>query len=264
MPSTGPRAVFLPGHGPCPRNVHPPARPGPRDHEPPRVARNDQTSTGKRHDITIEPGVYIEGFGGIASKIRSPCASGLRGAHATSKSCASSSECQQCGPPGAGLLAYLLRIGIHTSIATSLETPRESRGAGRQHVPDFFPQPAHVAGVHARRDEILALQRARERLDLLPLVIHVNYLINLASLDPALRERSITSFRGELERAEAIGAEHLVTPPWKLFVARPIDQALAHLSSRWPKRRTEGSAPHVTVLLENTAGYGAQIGSRLG
>jgi len=38
------------------------------------------------------------------------------------------------------------------------------------------------------RDEIAALRRARERLDLRPLVIHVNYLINLASLDPVISE----------------------------------------------------------------------------
>ena len=60
---------------------------------------------------------------------------------------------------------------------------------------------------------IAAFRRARERLDLRPLAIHVNYLINLASIDPVIREKSITAFRGELERAEAIGAEYLVTHP---------------------------------------------------
>jgi Xaa-Pro aminopeptidase len=34
-------------------------------HEPPRVGKNDQTVLEKGMAITIEPGVYIEGFGGI-------------------------------------------------------------------------------------------------------------------------------------------------------------------------------------------------------
>jgi deoxyribonuclease-4 len=49
------------------------------------------------------------------------------------------------------------------------------------------------------------LARVRQKLDLTPLVIHDNYLINLASIDPAIRSKSIACFRGELERAVAIG-----------------------------------------------------------
>ena len=58
--------------------------------------------------------------------------------------------------------------------------------------------------------QILLLRAARERFDLRPLVVHVNYLTNLASLDPVIRSKSIESFRGELVRTAAIGAEYLV------------------------------------------------------
>ncbi len=57
------------------------------------------------------------------------------------------------------------------------------------------------------------LDHVRDKLDLRPLVIHVNYLINLASIDPDIRSKSIAAFRGELERAELIGAEYLVAHP---------------------------------------------------
>ena len=57
---------------------------------------------------------------------------------------------------------------------------------------------------------ILLLNRAREKHDLHPLVIHDNYLINLASAHDHIRQKSIEAFRGELERAIAIGAEYLV------------------------------------------------------
>src|SRR6202008_4776213 len=62
-------------------------------------------------------------------------------------------------------------------------------------------------------NDIRRLTAARERLDLNPLVIHTNYLVNLASLDPETRTKSITSFRGELDRAKAIGADYLVVHP---------------------------------------------------
>ena len=42
---------------------------------------------------------------------------------------------------------------------------------------------------------------------------HDSYLINLASPDPLLRERSIASFAAELERCTALGVELLVTHP---------------------------------------------------
>jgi len=61
--------------------------------------------------------------------------------------------------------------------------------------------------------DIRRFRGARERLDLYPLAIHVNYLVNLATLDPTIRERSVISFRGELDRAAAIGAEYLVLVP---------------------------------------------------
>ena len=154
-----------------------------------------------------------------------------------------------------------MRIGIHTSIATSLENAAlKAVELGANTFQIFSASPRMWRASMPRRDEILAQQRARERLDLLPLVIHVNYLINLASLDPVLREKSITSFRGELERAEAIGAEYLVTHPGS-YRGQPI--ALAAFVLGMAEAADGGIAPHVTVLLENTAGYGAQIGSRL-
>ncbi|MGD0871493.1 MAG: hypothetical protein ABSB88_18220 [Bryobacteraceae bacterium] len=45
-----------------------------------------------------------------------------------------------------------------------------------------------------------ALREIRRRHDIQPLAIHVNYLVNLASRDPAIRAKSLETFRGELER----------------------------------------------------------------
>ena len=112
-----------------------------------------------------------------------------------------------------------------------------------------------------RRDDVAAFQRARERYDLRPLVIHTNYLINLASLDPVNRRLSVAAFRGELERAGVIGAEYLVTHPGS-FKGQPIEHSLGAFALGLAEA-AEGLARQVTVLLENTAGSGFHIGGRL-
>jgi deoxyribonuclease-4 len=106
------------------------------------------------------------------------------------------------------------------------------------------------------------LQQARQRFDLRPLAIHVNYLINLASLDPEVRPKSIVAFRGELERAAIIGAEYLVLHPGN-YRGCSVEEGIAAFVLGL-KEAAEGlRMPGLTVLLENTAGSGASLGSRL-
>jgi deoxyribonuclease-4 len=57
------------------------------------------------------------------------------------------------------------------------------------------------------------MRRLRENYDLKPLVIHTNYLVNLASTTPLFLKKSIEAFRGELQRALAICADYLVLHP---------------------------------------------------
>lgn len=110
-------------------------------------------------------------------------------------------------------------------------------------------------------EQIRLLRRARERFDLYPLAIHVNYLVNLASLDPVIRARSIASFRDELLRGAAIGAEYLVLHPGS-YKGQSIDEGIAAFVQGLRDAAAGVSREGVTVLLENTVGCGAQIGGR--
>ena len=110
-------------------------------------------------------------------------------------------------------------------------------------------------------EQIRSLRRVRERLDLYPLAIHVNYLVNLASLDPAIRAQSIASFRAELQRAAAIGAEYLVVHPGS-YKGQSLQDGIAAFVLGLRDAARDAARDGVTVLLENTAGCGAQIGGR--
>ena len=113
------------------------------------------------------------------------------------------------------------------------------------------PDPADIRG----------LARVRERLDLTPLVIHDNYLINLASADAEIRAKSILAFRGELERAAAIGAEYLVAHPGS-YKGQLLEEGLCAVVQGLAEAALGIDAPHLMLLLECTAGSGSAIGSR--
>jgi deoxyribonuclease-4 len=110
--------------------------------------------------------------------------------------------------------------------------------------------------------QVKQLKAARERLDLRPLAIHVNYLVNLASLDPTIRARSIACFRAELERAVAIGAEFLVVHPGS-YRGSSVEEGIAAFALGVRDAAEGMDVRSLTVLIENTAGAGSHLGSRL-
>jgi deoxyribonuclease-4 len=109
--------------------------------------------------------------------------------------------------------------------------------------------------------DVKRLRVVRERFDLTPLAIHVNYLVNLATLDPVIREKSIAAFRGELDRAAIIGAEYLIVHPGN-YKGQSLEQGLAAFVLGLAESAHGFRAPGLMVLLENTVGAGSQIGRR--
>ncbi|MBI4164753.1 MAG: deoxyribonuclease IV, partial [Acidobacteria bacterium] len=94
---------------------------------------------------------------------------------------------------------------------------------------------------------------------LAPVAIHDNYLINLAASDVVMREKSIAAFRGEIERALALGADFLVTHPGSAkggTVAEAIKTCAESLKKAASGLRLDG----LTILIENTAGQGSVVG----
>jgi deoxyribonuclease-4 len=97
---------------------------------------------------------------------------------------------------------------------------------------------------------------------------HTAYLINLASPDDALWNRSLEALKVEIERCGALGIPFLVLHPGSHVgsgeeaglkrVARALDGALLPTRGRGSTRGDSG----VTVLLETTAGQGSNLGSR--
>src|SRR6202044_163397 len=108
------------------------------------------------------------------------------------------------------------RIGIHTSIAGDISGALElAHGLGANALQIFSSSPRMWVRGPSRISEADAtrFRDRRKELGLGPLVIHDNYLINLASPNPVLRTRSVQAFHQELVRALALGADFLVAHP---------------------------------------------------
>ena len=89
------------------------------------------------------------------------------------------------------------------------------------------------------------------------IVSHDSYLINLASPDPVIQDKSRLAFQGELTRSEILGLDGIVSHPGNF-----IDQAEAGIA-RNASMITEGlrAVPgRVMLLLETTAGSGTVLG----
>ncbi len=99
----------------------------------------------------------------------------------------------------------------------------------------------------------------REARKLSPMVIHDNYLINLASADPEIRGKSVAAFRRELQRALALGADYLVAHPGSSKGSNP-SQAIKTCIESLKEAANGLSLNGLTVLIENTAGQGSAIG----
>lgn len=155
-----------------------------------------------------------------------------------------------------------LRIGIHTSISGSLEgAALKAAALGANTFQIFSSSPRMWRASIPRGADIRLLQQARARHDLAPLVIHDNYLINLAAADEIVRLKSIDAFRSELERTAAIGAEYLVAHPGS-YKGQSLEQGLKTFAESLAKAACGLNTGGVTLLLECTAGAGASLGGR--
>src|ERR1700688_1833696 len=108
------------------------------------------------------------------------------------------------------------RIGIHTSIAGDIAGALDSAsklGANALQIFSASPRMWPRGGTRIADADAARFRARREELGLGPLVIHDNYLINLASADRIMRARLIQAFHDELVRAVSLGADFLVAHP---------------------------------------------------
>lgn len=91
------------------------------------------------------------------------------------------------------------------------------------------------------------------------IVAHDSYLINLASPDPAVWDRSVAAFDDELERCDQLGVPWLVTHPGA-HMGSGVDDGIGRVATALNQIFAASPDREVTVLLETTAGQGTTLG----
>lgn len=143
------------------------------------------------------------------------------------------------------------RLGAHVSGGVPLAAERAAAlGCDCLQVFTSSPRQWRAPAIAPERAQAMRELCAQHRLT--PLVAHANYLINLAGAKAEFHAKSLEAFRGELERAAAIGASYLVLHPGSGEEQRCTDAIRAAAAGfDWGT---------LTLLLENTAGGGQHLG----
>jgi len=154
------------------------------------------------------------------------------------------------------------KVGVHLSTAGgTYKAAERAQEIGADTFQIFSSSPRMWRPAHLSADHCSQMRSLRENFGIKPGVIHTSYLVNLASQSDEVRAKSISAFRGEVERALALGAEFLVLHPgsWKGLTreqglqraADGIRQSLDGLA--W-------ASCDFRILIENTAGSEHSLG----
>jgi deoxyribonuclease IV len=154
------------------------------------------------------------------------------------------------------------RIGIHTSTAGGVHNAAErAYRTGCNTLQIFSSNPRQWAPYELSYPLCEQMLCLRAKYDLKPLVIHTNYLVNLASTNQLFLKKSIEAFRGEVERALAVRADYLVLHPGSF--RRANREAGLLQTSAAIAAATQGldlAQGGLTILIENTAGAEFSLG----
>ncbi len=154
------------------------------------------------------------------------------------------------------------RIGFHAPIKGGLHNALlRSAELECQAVQIFSRNPRGWKAKTLSDEEVELFRQIRRRTKISPVVIHANYLINLAAADSEMLLKSRESFREELERGIHLGANYLVVHPGSSRGACEADGIRTCIESL--KLASDGfDFGSMRILLENTAGQGECIGHR--
>jgi deoxyribonuclease-4 len=164
------------------------------------------------------------------------------------------------------MLSTSKRIGIHLGTGGGASTAVErAREIGANTFQIFSSSPRMWRAPKVPPEQCERMRALRAKYDVGPLVIHTSYLVNVCSQNEDVRQKSIGAFRGEIERALALGAEYLVLHPgsWKgltreqglVLAASSITEALSKVDAGLAWQETG-----FHILIENTAGAEFSLG----
>jgi deoxyribonuclease-4 len=151
-------------------------------------------------------------------------------------------------------------IGVHVSaLGGASRAVARAAALGCATFQFFARNPRGWAASPLSEEEVEAFRRARAAAGIGPATIHTMYLINAASSDSALRDRSIEAIVEDLHRAERLGCEYVVTHLGSRGDLPPAE-ARARAVRALNRALRSAAGGRALLLLENAAGQGRILG----
>ena len=159
-------------------------------------------------------------------------------------------------PIGPYLGAHMPTAGGHACALTA------GHGIGCEAVQIFTASPRQWRAPELKEETILAWRQALAECGTKKTIAHDSYLINLAAPPGSeVLAKSRAAFRAEIERAEALGLDFLVSHPGA-HGGDGEDVGIARLIESLDILHAETAGAKVRVALETTAGQGTYLGGR--
>jgi deoxyribonuclease IV len=128
---------------------------------------------------------------------------------------------------------------------------------GAEAIQVFNQSPRMWRPTRWKDDDIAAFRELMDGGPIKSVVIHAVYLINCASNEPEIREKSIASLTHALRMGDLIGADGVVLHPGSA-VREPKPEAIGRAGEAFKEALAESES--CPLLLEDTAGSGATLG----
>lgn len=149
-------------------------------------------------------------------------------------------------------------LGAHVSTQGGVgQAPARGAAIGATAIQVFTKTPSQWREPTLTDEGIIAYRENLAATKIRAVVSHDSYLINLASPKRALWKRSLTCFRGELERCRDLGIPFVVTHPGNFMT----DRAAGLIRNAEAYTQALDAVQGPMVLIETTAGTGTALGS---
>lgn len=151
----------------------------------------------------------------------------------------------------------MYRKGIHLSIAGGLsKVPKRVHDLHLNALQIFSRNPRSWRSSPLKEEEVRGFREGVKDFSIWPVVVHCNYLVNLSSPDDSIFQRSIEVVQEDLKRCNLLGAHYLVLHPGN-HKGQGVEKSLAQIA----EALNQLDQYEITLLLENTAGAGTEVGS---
>lgn len=150
------------------------------------------------------------------------------------------------------------RIGVHTSIAGGIHLSVERAKKLRCNTLQLFSHnPRQWIVKTISEDLVLNFKKLNDKYDIKPIFIHASYLINLASTDRHILERSIDLLAQEMNIADILNVDYVIVHTGS--ASKDPKEAGQKRAIESLKRLSEKREWRSKLLLENTAGEKGDI-----